>query len=670
MLKQGLTQSPEPHLDTLEQHLLRIKTDTDKINYLWNMVYVYQNLDMKKSIAYARVGFDLAKRNQNWTKAGDFLGYIGEDFTLAGQFDSAQTPLQQQYDLGKQHNNYRAMALSVYNRASIAQQQGNYVLAQQYSFESYKIAEEHSDTGIMVAACTNISSIYAMQRNFDKARDYAQNSIYLQKNRHSGKRYPNDLSAICEELLGVCYREQKVHDSALKYFDMAWQYYRSKDNESGMAMIYTQQSAVYDGTDPRALDYALKAQAIWDKVSPESLYSINNLATIGMIYFALARSETPGLWKGLAASKTQLVRMATDALQRSVALSRKLKMQAIVMENADSLAKMEAYQGNYKEAYELSQEHTRLADTIYSQDTKNKIAEIEKQHDIDLRDKQLQIDHLEISNQKKIRWLLISGLSLLFIAMLVITWQSRQRKKINQQLSQLNRELDAAGKIKTKFFAILNHDLRRPMGNFINLLHLVQHRPGLLKEGGAEENARKISMAAEGLLETMDDLLLWTKGQMENFKPEIRRVPVARLFEDLQKNFPAIEPVALTFEQEPGMTILTDENYCQTILRNLTNNALLALGQTPNGIIAWKAWKDADKTYLRITDNGPGATPEQLQALFDGASPVGVRNGLGLHVVRDMAKAVGGKVSAKAAPDGGLEILLELKATIAEHIPV
>ena len=230
----------------------------------------------------------------------------------------------------------------------------------------------------------------------------------------------------------------------------------------------------------------------------------------------------------------------------------------------------------------------------------------------------------------------------MFIISGLIYNQNMQRKRTNTTLLHLNSELDEANKIKTRFFSILNHDLRSPVASFVNFLHLQQEAPDLMDETAQAAYSKKATAAAENLLNTMEDLLLWSKGQMENFKPNIREVPVSLLYEYVKQAIPGNENISISFEQQPDMKLNIDEHYVKTIMYNLTNNAIKALGRS--GTIIWRAWEADTQKYLSITDNGPGATEEAFRALYDESAPVGIKIGLGLHIIRDLAKAIKCKI--------------------------
>jgi len=158
--------------------------------------------------------------------------------------------------------------------------------------------------------------------------------------------------------------------------------------------------------------------------------------------------------------------------------------------------------------------------------------------------------------------------------------------------------------------------------------------------------------SAENLLHSMEDLLLWSKGQMEHFKPDFKTVAVEKIFQDTALYFSS-EKIKINFENASQLVLTTDENYLKTIVRNLTGNALKALSETPNPTIVWKAFTQNNQIFLSITDNGPGADQQQLKALYDESEIVGVKSGLGLHLIRDLARAIGCSIKVASEKNAG-----------------
>ena len=119
--------------------------------------------------------------------------------------------------------------------------------------------------------------------------------------------------------------------------------------------------------------------------------------------------------------------------------------------------------------------------------------------------------------------------------------------------------------------------------------------------------------------------------------------------------------VIITFDDSGNTQIYTDENYLKTIIRNLTGNAIKALNQVQNPTILWKAWEENNQTFLSITDNGPGGTQGKFKALYDETEVVGIQSGLGLHLIRDLAKAIHCEILVKTKPNQGTSFILKFK---------
>ena len=201
--------------------------------------------------------------------------------------------------------------------------------------------------------------------------------------------------------------------------------------------------------------------------------------------------------------------------------------------------------------------------------------------------------------------------------------------------------------------------MRSPVYNFIHFMQLQKESPELLDATTKKIIETKTINSAENLLASMEDLLLWSKGQMDNFKPQPKVIEINSLFEDTKKHFESEEKVIIEFENPDAISIHTDENFLKTIIRNLTGNAIKATKNSEKAKITWRAWQNNDKTYLSITDSGSGVSQEKFKALYDENEVVGIKSGLGLHLIRDLAKAINCKVSIDNDTNEGTTFNLE-----------
>ncbi|MGF1556184.1 HAMP domain-containing sensor histidine kinase [Paucihalobacter sp.] len=328
------------------------------------------------------------------------------------------------------------------------------------------------------------------------------------------------------------------------------------------------------------------------------------------------------------------------------------------------LAKNTELAGDYKLALHYKTLEGDQRDRIRSEQMVKNIAEQKVLFETEKKEKENELLAIEnaLINQQKNNQLKIFVLGLFFLTSIgmLLFFQNRQRKKANTKLTILNKELDKANKVKTRFFSILNHDLRSPVANLISFLNLQKNSPELLDEATKKRMDEKTIHTAENLLQSMEDMLLWSKGQMEHFAPQFRKVAVSILFIDNQKVFSGYNRIEIKYIIDENMEIVTDENYLKTILRNLTSNAINAIKSVENPKIIWKAWQKNSNNFISITDNGQGASKEKLQALFDENTVVGIQSGLGLHLIRDWAKQINCIIDVESQPGIGTTFILKL----------
>ncbi|MGW0363693.1 sensor histidine kinase [Streptomyces sp. NPDC002990] len=98
-----------------------------------------------------------------------------------------------------------------------------------------------------------------------------------------------------------------------------------------------------------------------------------------------------------------------------------------------------------------------------------------------------------------------------------------------------------------------------------------------------------------------------------------------------------------------------------TVLGNLIDNAVDAVTAVPGARIAVTLRPEGDELLLRVADNGPGL-PEGVDVFRRGWSGKGQGRGLGLALVRQVARRHGGEVSAAQGPDGGAQFTVRLPA--------
>jgi signal transduction histidine kinase len=692
------------------------KSDTNKVITLAKLSQAYYGANSEKMMQYADESLELSNQLHYTKGKGEAYKLKGAANFVKGNFKEAESLFTQALNSFESIHYFKGMILSLSNIGSIKMVQNIYPEAISFFQKSLKIASTHNEQKLAAYAYGNMGVIYNELKNYPQALKHFNESLIIHKNANNTEGVAANLTNI-----GNVYSHQKMYDKALDYFTkgleinienknmlaqaqnygnigsmnsfsknyeesyknylLAVKLNETLKNKKGLAANNQGIGEYYINQNKpiEAILYLQKANNFAKEVgikdvekdSYESLshaYELNGNKDSAYLYFkkyVAAKEEMDNDSKRKEISRLE-IQYEFDSKEEKYKTQQllddeSLKQQQLLLQLnntklSQSFKERDLVRLNFlKTQADLKTEQTEKV----AQKKQLTIAEKELQ----LKQNEIKINNLLYQTQQKQKYFLIAGLLFLGIIGSLLFYQTRSRKKTNMQLQQLNDNLDEASKTKTRFFSILNHDLRSPVANLIQFLHLQKDSPEIFDEESKSRLQQKTIVGAENLLASMEDILLWSKGQMTNFKPILKNIAISNLFADTQKHFDSFENVSIKFEPTE-LQIFTDENYLKTIMRNFTSNAIKASEHTPNATICWKAYQKNNKTFLAITDNGPGASSEQLKALYDDKEVVGIKSGLGLHLIRDLAKSINATITIEPNQGNGTTFTLEFLKSI------
>lgn len=648
LLQTGLfaQKSGQALIDSLVNDFPKLKDDSSRVKALLQVAQTYTFVNPAKGIGYADKGLAIAEK-MKWKRGiANFENVLGLIIGDTGNNTQARVHFERSLALNKEMGTSYNMISNLNNLGRSYQRESDYAKALQYFIRAMAIAEEIKNDDQIAVVGTNLASSYYAQQNYSKSLEYALLTLKHAELSHTANNIGKALMFI-----GVIKQHTKDTATARDYFVKALKVYQDVGNLTGEAQVLTNMATLEYPDYKKEIEIMLRAQKILDEIGPGSYNSIANLCDLGNTYYDLAMSSPP-------MEKKKYLEKAELVLKQSERLCKENDNREYLATISINLADVQEQKGNYKAALDYYKTYSSINDSLFSQGKKNELAGLENKHNIDLKNKEISISKLELVGQRKTQFGLIIGLGLLAIIGGLLFWQNRMRKKSNTTLMVLNNQLDEANKVKTKFFGILSHDLRSPIASLINFLHLLKNEPELLTESEKAAHRQQIGHSAEELLQSMETMLLWSKEQMEHFKPDIRIVPVSELFDYLQKFFPQTTQIDIRFDNPDALVVSGDENYLKVIMQNLTSNAIKALKSEADGLIEWKARTEGSKTILSITDNGPGINEEQVKSLYYEGSGFNAKTGFGLHLIRDLAKAIQYHISVESKPGFGTTFVL------------
>ncbi len=640
-------------IDSLGNALAGHPDDTAKIRIYVQLTRAWDGIDPRKGLPIAEKGMELANRlsfKQGIANLNNSLGLLIGD---TGDNTKARVYFGKSLAINRELDNKATIIANLNNIGRSYDRESDFTKASEYYFQGLGLAQEIGNNELAALVGTNILSMYIEEEDYPKATAYVDSTIKWGTAAHAlihvAKAY---------EMMGVVQLSNKDTPAARKNYGTAMAIYQRLGNQ--MAVVSALSNLATLEADPlKAIDLTRKAQDILAKVAPLSQNSIMNLVNLGGDYLTLGEiQKSVGRERDWALSGEYLLR-ADSLAQVTRIITFEPDIQSLLAQLAED-------RGDYRTALAHYKRQAALNDSIFSQDSKNKIAKLESQRSIDLKNEEIKNEGLQISNQRKTMWMLVGSVALLGLIGVILWRQGLTRKRTNLELVRLNAELDEANKVKAKFLGILSHDLRSPIARLFNFLQLQKRKPDSLSVAEKEEYWSRLSGSATALLETMEAMLLWSKGQMEVFQPRVGPVKVGALYDRLERFFGDVPDVAFEFKSAEALIVETDEDYLWTIMQNLTANAIRALEGVSEPRIVWTAERRGETVSCSIRDNGPAVSEDHLRALYDETVGAGARQGLGLHIIRDLAKAIHCQIKMRSGKGEGTEFILHFDGRIPE----
>ncbi|GGM96081.1 hypothetical protein GCM10010967_32030 [Dyadobacter beijingensis] len=334
-----------------------------------------------------------------------------------------------------------------------------------------------------------------------------------------------------------------------------------------------------------------------------------------------------------------------------------------------SIARCYAAAGQWQNAYAYYDKYAPLRDSLYRESAKKSIADAEARYQNKEKQAEIQIKNLQIDEAQKQRLWLISGLAFVTLSLVLLGVIYRNKRRTatllddkNRQLGKLIEDLEEANRTKAKLFGIISHDLRSPISQVYQFLKLQQLNPDRLNHIQKEQLSEKIQTATGSLLETMENLLLWSKTQMNQFQPSIEHVAIAEVTAQclslLHLNIEAKQLQVI--HDIPGEAAAdTDPYYLQTILRNLLQNAIKAAEEQSTLTLAW----DEAARRLTIENTGPAFSQAQYERVLAQTDLQKGLSGLGLRLVDELSAKSGLTVRFENPEEGITRTVINVNAT-------
>ena len=242
---------------------------------------------------------------------------------------------------------------------------------------------------------------------------------------------------------------------------------------------------------------------------------------------------------------------------------------------------------------------------------------------------------------------------------------------------------EQANKAKSTFLANMSHELRTPLNAIIGFTRIVRKKSdGLIPEKQLD-NLEKVLTSSEhllGLINTVLDIAKIEAGRMDVIASNFSIGALADQCANLTN--PLLKPqVTLDKQVDPGLGIIySDQDKIKQIVLNLLSNAAKFTHEGGIKLLLEKC--DEDLLRISVVDSGIGISEEALARIFDEFQQADASTtrqyggtGLGLAISRNLARLLGGDLTATSEPGKGSTFSLTIPsqygkkpASLSDHL--
>lgn len=622
----------------LLRELEEARSDTSRIKVYTELTDYYMSSDYDSSVHYASQALALARATRNHKGEYTLLNRLASVYHAHGNLTLSKEFAQEALTGFERIRDQEGIALSYLTLGTITGKGGHFPEATSYILQALRIFEKTRNKKGMFDAYIKLGLINEQSGNLDQALEY------YTKGKALLKAAPSVSSSLSlQNNIGVVYAKKGNMREALKYF---------------IAGVQHADSLVHADLYISSLTNA--GNAYQHLGSPDTALSFHQRSLAKARQFRLPEKESQALINIAAIyvdrkNFTEALRL----LDKSRKIAESIGHAFLLSEIYEAYIGIYEEQGNYKDAFLISQKQRALDDSLFNKDRKRAAERLQVEYDKE-RSK-AKIKTLEtLSGKTTLQRNVGVTVAVLVIVMLMVVYFSLYN------MQRLNKRLKVSNQVKDKLFSIIGHDLRGPMGSVVQMLTLMEN--DVLKPNELKEIAQILKKHTEVSLSTLDSLLEWGKTQIQGVRVKEKVFEVAGVVQQNRDFFfaaCAAKKLTLVSEIPETLQVSADPDHFGFVLRNLISNAIKF--SYPDSLIELKSTVNDGMVCISVKDYGKGMEESDAEQLFE---TFNLRNdgtngekgtGIGLMLCKEFVQANGGRIWAHSKLEQGAEFFFTCK---------
>lgn len=694
----------------------KIKNNNELANVmnLIGSIYLRKN-EFDKAVDYYLKSLDIREKSGNKQDIASSLTSLGITYKELNNQKKSLEYLGKALALRKEIGDRKEIAITFNYIGSSYWKSKNYTEALGNYLESLKISLELEENTEIATAYTNIGSIYFDLNNFDKSLEYFSQALYYSSLVNEKNRIANSYL-----LIGNSYSKLGKYPEALDNFSHALKLrYKLGDTVQVANTLNSIGSAYCDmGNFNKALKYYNEALSIRRKISDKigtsvslnylgNLYYTLNNKGLALSYFeqSLKAAEDAGFTYNIALCSRKIGEIYMDLknfqkalpyFETSIKLGTNISNLELLKKGYWDIYKYHSETGNYKKALEnyvlfilfndsiaVSMTNKKLLDLQVNFELSKKESEVKKaENEIAILKKNKELNELKDIRRKQANIILL--ILILFVLTFGILYYNRYKLNLratqlledklkfieitNQSLKKKEDELLRLNSTKDKFFSIMAHDIKNPLGGLVSITDLAKSDFKNMSDQEKNEIFEVINKSSLQLYGLLENLLHWSRAQTG--KISFNPVDI-KLFDLVESNIELLKTnidkknIMVIDMIDPKIIAKADKEMITLVLRNLISNAIKFTYESGKIVIA--SVMNAGKIEVSVEDNGIGISKEDVRKLFridvqftNTGTQDETGTGLGLILCKEFIQKHNGEIWVESEPGKGSKFIFSL----------
>ncbi len=654
-------------IDSLEKLLPTLPDNTQKVDVLNKLSYLYHNNDIQQTFAYANEAFALTN-SLKYTKGRatafhtlSIANSISGDITQATEFND------QAIHLADSIKAYRLLAGTYIAKGILQDKADNPEIAIQFFQKSFDLAEQEDFPNGIISACFNLGNVYSDLEQFDKARNSYKRAIITGESLQA----ENEV-AWGNRCIARSYYDEKNYLKAESYFEKALKLSRAIKDKRSLSFTLSEFASNHLKLGKRELAEQYMQESI------ELIRAVGDTEgeIIGLQDLAQLYIETDRPNKAIEISNQALV------------INKKNKSSFFKIQLLEIISSAYAQKQAFKTAYEIEQLVKSEKDSLDYTSKLELTAELEQKYQTQKKETENTLLRTEqihqsavIAKQKTINFILmIVALLLALLGYVAFSaYRNKQRNNLlleekvaarTLELQTINTQLIKSNEELSRFAYVASHDLREPLRNITNFTHLLQKSLRSTAEGEVLQFMDIIQKNTTHMNNLIIDTLEFTK--LSNKEVKKSQVNINHILKNIKSSIATrLENRNATINiLQPLPVIQTNEGLLFSVFKNLIENGI-TYNENSAPIININHAIRGDHYLFSMNDNGIGIPKEYRETIFIMFKRLQNRekyegSGMGLANCRKIINKLGGKIWVESDGQNGSTFFFTIPKTNAQ----